>query len=237
MSKPIDQELLPCPFCGDTKPNLTHDDYIHQDGRPMAVVECTKCHTWVQAEAWSKRVQPAGVVVPGIEKLREVWLFLDGQGELDGMSFGEAPDGTGRFWWRKHLRAALEPIFAAAPHPVSAEQNPRPTGLSRGWNLTRQVDGFVIGHSSEEPSEKSKAQAIHDGYIYVPFLVGATPPAAQDVDGLVEALEACRNELLNMIDKHNVRDESDGSWLYDHQTVCEADAALAAHRAQRGEQS
>jgi len=28
-------ELLPCPFCGDPSPNLTHDDYVHDGLRPM----------------------------------------------------------------------------------------------------------------------------------------------------------------------------------------------------------
>jgi hypothetical protein len=44
---------------------------------------------------------------------------------------------------------------------------------------------------------------------------------------LLDALEACRNELASMIDMHNAQDPDDGSWLYDHQTVCEADAAIA----------
>lgn len=60
-------------------------------------------------------------------------------------------------------------------------------------------------------------------------------PAVQgepDVSALVEALEACRDELLWMIERHNQQDQNDGSWLYDHQTVVDADAALAAHRMQ-----
>lgn len=61
------------------------------------------------------------------------------------------------------------------------------------------------------------------------------PAPAQDVAGLVEALEACRGELHAMITAHNVQSDSDGSWLYDYQTVAEADAALAAHDKQSGE--
>lgn len=67
-------KLLPCPFCGDEKPNLTHDDYVHDDLRPMPVVECTKCHTWVRAEAWNKRVSPLsalGRAQNKIEKLQD----------------------------------------------------------------------------------------------------------------------------------------------------------------------
>jgi hypothetical protein len=47
---------------------------------------------------------------------------------------------------------------------------------------------------------------------------------------LLEALTQCRAELLAMIDMHNQQDEDDGSWLYDYQTVVEADAAIAKAR-------
>lgn len=59
-----------------------------------------------------------------------------------------------------------------------------------------------------------------------------TQQPAPDVSALVEALEACRDELKWMIERHNQQDQNDGSWLYDHQTVVEADAALATHRKQ-----
>lgn len=47
---------------------------------------------------------------------------------------------------------------------------------------------------------------------------------------LLDALTQCRAELLSMIDKHNKQDADDGSWLYDYQTVVEADAAIAKAR-------
>ncbi len=49
------------------------------------------------------------VVLP--ERLREVWLFLDGQAELNGCVFGEKPEGRHNFWWRKELRAVLEELY------------------------------------------------------------------------------------------------------------------------------
>lgn len=70
----ISDKLLPCPFCGDEKPNLTYDDYVHDDLSPMPVVECTKCHTWVRAEAWNKRVSPLSALGRAhrkIEKLQD----------------------------------------------------------------------------------------------------------------------------------------------------------------------
>lgn len=49
----------------------------------------------------------------------------------------------------------------------------------------------------------------------------------QQAGKLVEALSACRSELHAMITAHNVQSEHDGSWLYDYQTVSEADEAIA----------
>lgn len=46
---------------------------------------------------------------------------------------------------------------------------------------------------------------------------------------LAEALAACRDELMWMIERHNQQDQNDGSWLYDYQTVVEADTVLATH--------
>jgi hypothetical protein len=45
------------------------------------------------------------------ERLREIWLFLDGQSELNSCVFGEKPEGRHNFWWRKELRAVLEELF------------------------------------------------------------------------------------------------------------------------------
>lgn len=67
-------------------------------------------------------------------------------------------------------RDTAEELRAALERPAEQHQG-RPTGLSQGWNLTRQHDGFVIGHSSREPSDKHKQQALKDGYVYVPFMV------------------------------------------------------------------
>lgn len=44
---------------------------------------------------------------------------------------------------------------------------------------------------------------------------------------LLEALQACSKELRLMIDRYNYRDPDDGSYLYDHQTVFDADQAIA----------
>lgn len=50
-----------------------------------------------------------------------VFAFLLGEGQLDGLSFGDRsrPDsqgGTMAFWWRKHLREALEAFGNGAPN-------------------------------------------------------------------------------------------------------------------------
>lgn len=83
--------------------------------------------------------------------------------------------------WRDKKDCVSEPLFLRTA-PI-AQPAPRPTGLSKGWNLVRQCDGFVIGHSSEEPSQRHKEQALADGRIYVPFLVAQTAPHDTPVEG------------------------------------------------------
>lgn len=50
---------------------------------------------------------------------------------------------------------------------------------------------------------------------------------------LLKALEDCSKELRSMIDRHNVQNKEDGSYPYDHQTVVEADKAIAKARGQQ----
>ena len=40
--------------------------------------------------------------------LEEVRAFLCGEASLDGLKFGEIVKGRPAFWWRKHLRKAIE---------------------------------------------------------------------------------------------------------------------------------
>lgn len=47
--------------------------------------------------------------------LKTVINFLMGDGPLNGFQFGETPEGAGKYWWRKHLRAALATAAAAVP--------------------------------------------------------------------------------------------------------------------------
>jgi hypothetical protein len=81
--------------------------YMRQDDSPNDnLVKCTfTCPGAFGVHRHSQRP----VVMP--ERLREVWLFLDGQAELEGCVFGEKPEGRHNFWWRKELRAALEELF------------------------------------------------------------------------------------------------------------------------------
>jgi len=46
--------------------------------------------------------------------MSDVFKFLLGEGPLDGVWFGERPEGErGDFWWRKHLRAEVERLTKA----------------------------------------------------------------------------------------------------------------------------
>lgn len=58
-------DLLPCPFCGDTQPQLYPSDYVHDDLSPWPAVECHGCNAWVPANVWNSR---APVAVPAAAK-------------------------------------------------------------------------------------------------------------------------------------------------------------------------
>lgn len=57
---------------------------------------------------------PVAVVLPIDiqQRLNDVWLFLDGQTELNGCVWGEKPEGRHQFWWRKELRSVVEDLNA-----------------------------------------------------------------------------------------------------------------------------
>ncbi|MFU7875080.1 hypothetical protein ACNAQI_29390 [Pseudomonas aeruginosa] len=81
-------ELLPCPFCGG-QAHLTYDDYVHDDLRPMPVVECNACHTWVRAESWNKRAalaQPSPAQAEGAQVIGCLCGMLTTEGH-------HSPDG------------------------------------------------------------------------------------------------------------------------------------------------
>lgn len=46
------------------------------------------------------------------DAMPEVIDFLLGEGTLDGWGYGEKPDKTGAFWWRKHLRDYNDTVTA-----------------------------------------------------------------------------------------------------------------------------
>lgn len=54
------------------------------------------------------------VALRSASRLQHILLFLLGEGDLHGYSFGEHKDGQGQYWWRVHLREAM---LNAAPTP------------------------------------------------------------------------------------------------------------------------
>lgn len=69
---------------------------------------------WVAFKEFSSPPAPVSVVLPIDikQRLNDVWLFLDGQAELNGCVWGEKPEGRHQFWWRKELRAVVEDLNA-----------------------------------------------------------------------------------------------------------------------------
>ena len=72
----MSEDLKSCPFCGG-EPRLTHDHYVHDDLRPMAVVECKSCSAWVRAVDWNRRAalsaqQSARGLQAAVDQLAEI---------------------------------------------------------------------------------------------------------------------------------------------------------------------
>lgn len=97
----VEEPVYRCHKCGcQTSPPAPYKLYV----------SCG-CGATTAATAALCRYTQRPVVLP--ERLREVWLFLDGQAELNGCVFGEKPEGRHNFWWRKELRAVLEDLYPA----------------------------------------------------------------------------------------------------------------------------
>ena len=66
------------------------------------------------AKLWNRRTPPAPSTAPSDElptELATVAQFLMGDGELEGVRFGERhPTKAGAFWWRLNLRAAMHKV-------------------------------------------------------------------------------------------------------------------------------
>lgn len=182
MSKHNDQ-LLPCPFCGDPNPNLTHDDYVHDDLRPMPVVECTKCHTWVRAEAWNTRAQlPAGGEVPKLNKTREQWE------RVDSRFCAENNSPAANMHLIKDAQqdiARLHRALAAAPHPVSGEQSE----LDEYRFAHIEIDGLLMGAVDFDITHEGNYKAALLNTLGALRKLIGNQTAAQDVSGLCELID------------------------------------------------
>ena len=63
-----------------------------------------------------------------IDEAREFFKFLNGEVPWNGTWFGEyAPGERGAYWWRKHLKDALESLIAAAGAPVQQAGPAKPS--------------------------------------------------------------------------------------------------------------
>jgi hypothetical protein len=85
--------------------------------------------------------------------------------------------------------------------------DPKPTGLSQGWNLTRKNDGFVVGHQSVAypPDEKAIERAERDGYVWVPFLVPAAQPQGEPVAWMDPRSPEMHATISNEVKQHNLK--------------------------------
>lgn len=124
MSKPIDQELLPCPFCGGRKTEACHDHGI-------AWTRCKSCgatgpaltkysgEEGEQCTDWNSRasVQPAGVAVP------EGYVLVPIYPTPEMHDAGRKACGGGDVG--NHVYTMMLAASSAAPHPVSVPESMR----------------------------------------------------------------------------------------------------------------
>lgn len=170
-------------------------------------------------ETWQARaaLQPAGVAVPEGWKLVPVEP-TDEMLQSVTTSKHEALRAEVMRMAGEDYRAML----AAAPHPVSGEQ--KPDALRKRFSDIE--DEIMAGkHNAASVFTAMRTAALYIGQ-----------PAAQDVAGLVEALEQARLFIRNGVELGYIRMPDADTPDPAHDTLPMIDAALAAHRAQQGEQ-
>lgn len=106
-------DLKECPLCGGS---VT----VKAEGRVRTLIcepgsRCNKSglvfmymveHEAAAITAWNTRQAASGGVVISAQFA----AFLNGEYELEGVSFGQLPDGVrARYWWRKYLAAPALP--------------------------------------------------------------------------------------------------------------------------------
>lgn len=103
------------------------------------------------------------------------------------MTTNQTIDGSRELLERIAESGGYVPRRAELRALLDGPTDPKPTGLSQGWNLTRKHDGFVVGHQSVAypPDEKAIERAERDGYVWVPFLVPAAQPLGVTVIGAI----------------------------------------------------
>ena len=78
---------------------------------------------------------------PEIAELEKILNFLSGEGELDGLSFGDGKPGM-PFWWRKPLREAFERLKLAS---IDSETPPVQVIQEISKSMNEQID--ATGHA------------------------------------------------------------------------------------------
>jgi len=170
---------------------------------------CPECvETWAAPEKQPSRAAAEQQPAPDVacSQSRESSMVVLEQG----------PDGTPTVWCDPEIADLVSALNKAGIRTVASCSG---HGHRPGNIMLADGRELVIARDFDEAR---KIDAMFPG-------INGEPPMV-DVKALVEALEACRDELMWMIERHNQQDQNDGSWLYDYQTVEEADAALAANR-------
>ena len=110
-----DSNLPICPICGLDRCRI-QEAYAMGTGLKILhaylKVSCTNCGCEAPLSSWNKReyIDHMLSTLHYMEGLKNHPLikFLQGEGKLNGLSFGDIREGApGQFWWRKELKELL----------------------------------------------------------------------------------------------------------------------------------
>lgn len=180
MSKPIDQKLLPCPFCNSSV--MPGQKYCQCSNSA-----CPAFHIKTTPSQWNMRgQQPAGVAVPEGWKLVPIEPTTD---MVNAFKDRVAVTSRGGLLNTGH---ALTAAINAAPHPVSGERAERPDALRKRFSDIE--DEIMAGkHNAASVFTAMRTAALYIGQ-----------PAAQDVAGLDAAWLSA--EIERICEEKHLRD-------------------------------
>lgn len=206
-----DSAIIDC-ICPEEHDRCEGDYNIPLYTAPQPVNQEPDDLDWITPEAvFEAKLKLHGILNPPVKQdafaapvepvkqrpVADVFKFLLGEGELEGCGFGDKPDNErGNFWWRKHLRKALEQTTAkdsltAQDHAQEqAEQEPamdyeRLNALREGEQNRAEDAYFFVSPENNTPTLRKLfcqgfERGFHKGFKYAAPQPVSKEPVATD---------------------------------------------------------